>query len=720
MPKVLLITQLHAGGTLDVPMVLRALGIDCDVMIATSNTSYSALHPIAGVTGALNPNTSDFRNLMRRYDAVFVNVHQSADTTSNVFDPTINTWLGWNAPQDPPVFHFAQVINTRSTLNLPSDFPIIRGNTNDIANTMWRWHPESFGPSFAGFRRVGTRVKFLREGISAYTRAYNFVWASDTECAAYLVDTLLLGASNSELLIVPDFPDQNRMPATPPFTTPAFGVRYRNHYFLPGINYYNYGRRGSGFSEVREAGAVTWILYALKLAGIRPARKIPIVMEFDHPCHMLPFPRDQYGITFPQQARTLRITYEWLVPFCRVRGIQIPFGSMTGSRYTALDGHFWRQCRVAGDAFWGTDGTTQGREEANRIRAILRDNPDVFAFGVHDHTIPTDSSGGFNNTRWDRNGITVTRHSDAGYRYAAPNPIPTRHGTVINRKVAPASYQPNNTTIFEFEKNGVRYLDIEPPTTTAATANFQDGCLWTAKMLLERALAEHADLEIPTIHGYVGYTNHARNWHGGEGYWEAFREFGFRGFRVTGDPVGRRHGHPNGHPYRMRYRELDFVPTVGPDPTFSGIAFYHPAAPYGETLFGKWQMEPTSGPNAYELRGPSAPPNTEWMTSAEWRAIRGVWAIRRYLACAMDMWLWGACVMNGTGYIHPAEANWVDPNNPLGEPFTGTWGSVTYTGIFNFVKELFLAMDELVRVLGDYIKWGTIRELLDFRAAVGL
>lgn len=711
MPKVLLISQLELGSLCAIRQTLRTFGIDHDILIGISNTSYAAWEPIQGVTDRLNPTSTSFRDFMRRYDAVLLNIFLPADTTSTLWDPTVNTWMAnWNEPQDPPVFHFGHPINTRSTLNLPSDFPIIRGNINDVANTMWRWQPEAFGGLGAARHRIGTRVRFVRENLSAYTRAYNFQWNSNTECAAYLVDILRLGG-HRELLIVPDFPDQNSMPTPPDLTTPAFGVRYKNHYFLPGIHTMSASRRGHYYTWLTDGAALSWLLYALKLANIRPVRRIPIVMEFDHPIDPLPFPRDHYGNSYPQQARIQRLTMEWVRDFCKPRGTQVVLGSRTGSRYIALDGHFWRQCKVADDPYWGTGGTAQGREEANRVRVLIRDNPDAFAFGVHDHTIPTDTAGGFNNTRWNRDGITLTRHTDAGYRYAAPNPIPTRHGTVINRKVAPATYQPNNTTVFEFEKEGVRYLDINPPTTTDATANFQDGCIWTAKMLLERAFAEHADLEIPTIHGYVGYTNHARNWHGGEGYWEAWREFGVKGFRIVTDYL---QGYPRGHPYRLNYRGIDFVPTVGPDMCFGATGFFHPNATYANTMFGMWSLEPTSGANAYELRGP----NNEWMSDPAWRAVRGVWAIRRYLSSMMDMWLWSACVLNGTAYIHHSEANWIDPNNPLGEPFSGTWGSVTYTGVFNFVKELFLAMDELVRVLGDYIKWGTIGELMDFRAGL--
>jgi hypothetical protein len=116
----------------------------------------------------------------------------------------------WNAPEDPPVFSFGYNFNTRTSLSLPSDFPIIRADTtNDttIASTMWRWETGIF-QAVSGYRtRIGTRVRLLRENLSVYTRSVNYYWGN--ECAAYLVNINQLGG-NSELLAVPDFPDQAR------------------------------------------------------------------------------------------------------------------------------------------------------------------------------------------------------------------------------------------------------------------------------------------------------------------------------------------------------------------------------------------------------------------------------------------------------------------------------------------------------------------------------
>jgi hypothetical protein len=87
----------------------------------------------------------------------------------------------WNAPEDPPVFSFGYNFNTRTSLSLPSDFPIIRADTtNDttIASTMWRWETGIF-QAVSGYRtRIGTRVRLLRENLSVYTRSVNYYWGN--------------------------------------------------------------------------------------------------------------------------------------------------------------------------------------------------------------------------------------------------------------------------------------------------------------------------------------------------------------------------------------------------------------------------------------------------------------------------------------------------------------------------------------------------------------
>jgi hypothetical protein len=94
----------------------------------------------------------------------------------------------------------------------------------------------------------------------------------------------------------------------------------------------------------------------------------------------------------------------------------------------------------------------------------------------------------------------------------------------------------------------------------------RDGTYWAASVFLERDRAEMAALGLPHHGGdNVRYTNHARDSHGGEGYWDAWVEQGFRGFRamLAEPPLGN--VHPSGNPYRLRYRGIQFVPSIVTD-----------------------------------------------------------------------------------------------------------------------------------------------------------
>jgi hypothetical protein len=722
MPKVLLITTLEAGTTFQSRAILNALGIESDVMYAVSSTSYRLLQPVSGITGALDPATTTMRNLLRRYQAVLINVAHDANANFTVYDPVLNVWMqSWNAPEDPPVIHFGQNLNTaRTGLNLPADFPIVRANTADVPNTMWRWRYSWESPVRQGIvgvqNRFGTVVALTRENRTVYTRSAPLWWG--TEAAAYLVDLARLGGQR-ELLAEPDFPDQARLPQPPSGYGAAFAVRYRNHYFLPSLHAVPVAPAGR-MSNVPFSGAfafpVFWLLYGLKLAGIQGARRIPLVLELDHTPETASFPRNNIipgqssTIRYLQQVQNIYALTEWLVSFAKPRGLQIVLGSRSGARYrdyATFNSHFWWMLHGTGDAPFDAGDGAAGRAVVHQVLKLYQANPDAIAFGVHDHTIPTSSAGGFNNTRWGT--IQIHRHSDAGYRFAAPNPVPTRSGDrIVNRKVLPRDFTPGPND-WEFTRGRERFIDLNNTnTSTAAVYDGRDGTYWAAQVFLERNLVEHQLLGLP-IDGYVGYTNNARNWHGGEGYWDVWVEHGFRGLRT--DTGNRHHAHPSGIPNRLRYRGLQFVPTLGFDFCQFSTGFYHSAASYDDTAFGHWGLEIGT-----ELRGA----NNEWMTDSMWRREKGVVAIRRYLSAFVDYCLWIACVRQGTFYGHPVEsAAWIEPSRLLQSPWDGIWGNAYWSHSFTPLSELLMALDEVVQVLGDYLKWGTIGELLDLREAVG-
>jgi hypothetical protein len=734
MAKVLLITTPPAGVAFHVKRALNTLGIASDVMYAINSTQYALLEPVSGVSSPFNPTTSAMRDFLRRYNAIFVIVPLEADNTWNGLDPIVNTWMqNWNAPEDPPVFSFGYNFNTRASLSLPSDFPIIRADTTNnttIANTMWRWETGAF-LAVGGFRtRIGTRVRLLRENLSVYTRSVNYYWGINAECAAYLVNIGQLG-SNSELLAVPDFPDQARLPAPPDLTQPAFAVRYKNHYFLPHLHnfssLYIQNRVSSRYNFRYQSFPIFWALYALKLAGIAPARKIPLVMEFDHTVEAFSYPRDyvmagQSGtIPYYEQVRRELLLTQWLVDFAKPRGLQFVWGGRNGRRYqqTASDNHWWTMLYGGGttaDSPYESGFGNIGRGYVQEHLKILQANPDVFAMGIHDHTSPPDGAGGFNNGRYAT--ITIYRHTDPGYRFAAPNPIPTQTGNrVINRRVLPKDWTPG-TNDFLFPRGRATFVDVNNASvTTASSYTGRDGTYWAASVFLERDRAEMAALGLPHHGGeHVRYTNNARDSHGGEGYWDAWVEQGLRGLRVIllDPPLGN--VPPSGNPYQLRYRSIQFVPSIGTDFTPPAAGFYHDNSniPYSDTAFGAWKLE-----NGTELRGA----NNEWMNDANWRREKGVIAIRRWLSMVVDVSLYNACCWQGTFYVHPCAAvAWVEAIEQAladASPFEGTAGNQYWNGRFVSVKEQLLALDAVVQVLSDYLKWGTITELMDLREEVG-
>jgi hypothetical protein len=142
----------------------------------------------------------------------------------------------------------------------------------------------------------------------------------------------------------------------------------------------------------------------------------------------------------------------------------------------------------------------------------------------------------------------------------------------------------------------------------------------------------------------------------------------------------------------LQYRGLQFVPTGGGDA--GNVA--------NGTIESQWHLVASGEtlPNRLSAGGDGS---------------REVIILRRYLSHVMDVWLTCTLLLRGTLYVHPDNVSWNDPNRAVGEMFSGSWGSVVWSGVFNFVKELLLAMDEIIGLLPDYLKWGSVEELLEFR-----
>ncbi len=645
--------------------------------------------------GTFHPASTECRNYLRQFHAIFLNSFQSIESSWSAQNAALSIWLAWRAPQDPPVFHFGCALSVRSGLNLPSDFPIVLADPNAITTTVWRW--ESLVDTTVGYAprsRIGVRVRFLRENLSVYTRAVNLFWTGSggREAGSYLVDMTKLSAlgANGEILAVPDFPDQARMPSPPAGFMPAFALRYYNHYFLPRYEIGGSTRLCSYVDPFPIPKSILWIFYSLKLAQIKPRFMVPIVHEFDHWVETI---RD-HPLT-PRRVDQLAIlleSYAWLRDFARLRGICIPFGNRAGGRYNPYTGDWDALNRT--NMYDSGDGLI-GQQRARQILDLLLNAPDVFMLNIHDHSVPAVHGQGFNNSRggiWEN----FRRHTDSYWQYEAPTRVPIAHGTVYKRGHAPLpANDPDNLTRFCFARNGVEYLDIAPPTTSAEQFAIRDGTVYMARLVLERDLAEAHLLGFTEWgHGWR-YTNNAGNRHGGEGYWETWTELGFRGLRAD---LAETQRPPSGDPRKIHYRGLHFVATVNCD--FSrGVqpGLYLPTHA-GQSAVTYWGLD---------LQGEIT---TRWETEYH---ERGVIAVRRLLGTIVDMSLWMAGIVRGTCYSHPIGVACCNPANPLQRALIESY----YTGRFNYIVEYFTAIDEAVQLLSDYVKWGNIHELLDLREA---
>ncbi len=643
--------------------------------------------------GTFHPTSADCRNYLRQFKAVFLNSFQSADSNWSAQNASINTWLGWRAPQDPPIFHFGCALSTGRGLTPPADFPIVLADLNALSSTVWRWEAEVDTTSgYAPRSRIGVRVRLLRENRSVYTRAVNLFWAGTQgrEAGSYLVSLAKLSAlgANGEVLAIPDFPDQSRLPLPPAGFIPAFAVRYYNHFFMPRYEIGGATRITSYHDPFPIPKSIFWVLYALKLAQVKPLLQIPIVHEFDHWVETISgHPLTPRRV---EQLVNLLESYAWLRDFGRARNLCIPFGNRAGGRYNPYSGDWDALTRT--NMYDAGDGLV-GQQRARQILDLLLDAPDVFMLNIHDHSVPAVNGQGFNNSR---GGIwsNFRRHTDPYWQYEAPTRVPIAHGTVYKRGHAPlASNAPDGATRFCFARNGIEFLDVVPTTTIAEQFAIRDGTVYMARLVLERDLAEaHLLGFVEWGHGWR-YTNNAGNLHGGEGYWETWAELGFRGLRAD---IGINQRPPAGDPRQMYYRGLQFVPSTNTD--FSrGVqpGLYLPSHS-AQSAVQYWGLD---------LLGEIV---SFWETEYP---IRGTIAVRRLLGTIVDTSLWMAGVLRGTTYSHPIGTAPCAPSNPLQRALSGA----DYTGRFNYIVEFFSAIDEAVQVLSDYVKWGTIHELLDLR-----
>jgi hypothetical protein len=656
MPRVLVVANFFRIEQAVVLRTLQTLGVDAVPAMLSGGT--------LSVQGAsYSANSTAARDFLNSFDAVFMVERSNITDTSGYIAPALNSWLGWNTAADTPIVYFGVNLSTaRTSLSLPADFPLIRPDAADLTNTVAAHDAGTFGGQGAAagggglHTRLGAEVYFYRESATlflptacTFEGSNPYFWRYDTAKHAAL-------GSAGEVLAVPYFSDRT----FPPNTVIAY--RYKNRYFLPMVQ--------ENLMQMVEMGAswvitLFWLLYGLKLCGVAPKRRAVLCFEIDHPIDANAGRLD--GKSLQEQLGITLATLQWLRDFCLETGLVVPCGITNGrNRFTGY--HYG----------WVNHPNESIRSIARAINELLvSEHHRVFPCGIHDHTYTYHGNPG-----------DFTRAGGNRHPYAAPNDVPIEHGTVIARSVAPAGL----SGALEW---GDWYEVGYTTSGTGQTVSTQNQSFHTARMVLSDNIDELRELGFPD--GYCGrhrYTNCAGNATGGKGYWEAFVEAGFRGVRANANfsPYSSHTQAYSGVLKGNRYKGLWFVISRPLDWYAGSIGSYGLwRSGTTDTAVGYWQLEVGSDISSDYATNEA----TRWK------------ALRRILGCQVGLWLAMALVYRGTVYMHPLNWNGASSTNPTARVDTGS------DLLVNPVVELMSAMREVVRVVGDYLRFGSPSDVMD-------
>jgi hypothetical protein len=255
MPKVCLITRDLTTHNKVWTQVLRHLGIDYTICVASSGGVGATIQT---PQGGLAANSADLRNYFRQFDAVICCDHARTLSETAVINYSVY-WLGWNAPEDPAFLFFNPHFSTAITesaynSNFPSDFPIVRPNASDLAGTLYAadgGSPSVGTPLFAGgVEARGACVLFLAEnirahvmtvcnahGASASSNVVPYYWKLNPALHSTLANTnythrVARNGKAGEILAVPAPPTNSEDTETYPSDC-VVAYRYRNIFWLP-------------------------------------------------------------------------------------------------------------------------------------------------------------------------------------------------------------------------------------------------------------------------------------------------------------------------------------------------------------------------------------------------------------------------------------------------------------------------------------------------------
>jgi hypothetical protein len=708
-PKVCLVLSNFVGFNRVWLQVLRNLGIDYTLCLATSGATSANIQTPQGV---FSPSSPDLRGYFRQFDAVII-CDNVGDLALTSFINYSVFWMSWNAPEDPAFLFFNPHFSTAITesaynSNFPSDFPIVRPNPSDIAGTLYAadgGSPSSSNPlTVSIFGGRGACVLFPTENIrahvmticNAHTNNIPYYWRLDTAKHSTLASTtythrVARNGRAGEILAVPAPPTSSEDTETYPADC-VVAYRYRNIFWMP----HAIARTPHSVNlwDAPINGFLFWLLYGLQLAGVRPRYRLPVQMETDHPleAHASTPP---FNLSFQQQLELLRTQFDYMRDFARRKGTAIVNGVRVGGRH-----------RTTGTSFhwvlmYSTSVPAEARAVAHQVNQLLvaGHREGTLPCGVHDHT-----AGNYQGGYW-LGDVRANFRRHSGLRYGAPNNVPIDRGRCcVAPHVLPAGVAGADTQTVQVGDTEMVEWDI-PTSGTGDTFDLPLGNIHAARMIIESEIEEMLALGFPD--GYCAghkYTNTAANASGGECYWQALKEFGFRGVRSASacnapHQTKRVVANRLWHGFHL-VTDQSFDLATG---TVYAHGLYLPSAPSGGDAVRSWLLDHSSDISS------------NWTTQpvAAWRAYR------RVLCLAMGRWLFTTAVVLGGFYIHPHATSMImSLSNPLAR-FDG-WSKRNVIGEphYNHVVELLENMDAIVQLLPDVLYWGTITDVMDHRERV--
>jgi hypothetical protein len=702
-PKVCLVLNSLSTFNRAWTQILRNLGIDYTLCVASSTNTSSTIQTPQGVFAA---NSADLRGYFRQFDAVILCDNRPDITPSSMINYSV-FWLSWNAPEDPAFLFFNPHFSTAITesgynSNFPSDFPIVRPNPSDIAGTLYAADGGTASSTVIGAGVTGGRgacVLFVAENIRAYVMTVcnansniPYFWRLNTSNHSTLANTnythrVARNGRAGEILAVPAPPISSEDTETYPSDC-VVAYRYRNSFWLPAALH-----RRQDIADDRNP-YLFWLLYGLQLAGVRPRYKLPVQLETDHPLQAFsasaPFNHDTVT-----QMSILEASWDWMRDFARRKNTAIVNGLVVGTKYRSTNAAYhW-------NLLYSTSRTQAERDAAMRVHQILvgGHREGTTPCGVHDHTIGTNGYWG------GSTAAGFVRHS--GMRYGAPNDVPIERGRCcVAPHVLPAGVAPPNA--IRVQVGDTELVEWEYTTSgTGTTFDLPAGSVHAARIIIESEIEEMLALGFPD--GYCGghkYTNTASNNSGGECYWQALKEFGFRGVRsasACNADLNTKRVPPNRlwHGFHLvKEMPLDIYSTAGA--SFSW-GLFHPSAPSGGDAVRYLSLDHSNDISSGWTTNPAL----------AWRAYR------RVLCMLTGRWLAATAVTLGGAYFHPIHCLMPVSLSRVLERFDG-WNILNAANQphYNHAVELLENMDAVVRLLPDYLYWGTITDVMDHRERV--